>query len=274
MSDGEERPRIKDPDSPATPNQRAWLGEHGVDPNAANDTRLTKGKASEWIDQIKEQRAPAPPPPQLALPPPPPLPTLPPMVGQPVRAEVLVRSPADTSRALAPETGESPEFVPASEMASALLVTPVVSIEQAKQVWESFKAFKAFILQDEACYDDIEGSREMNRTGATRLAIPFGLSIEERSVDEKTFASDKGKSDTRFIVRVRVSKGQRFVDGVGSARLSEIPEFTREKRLKDGRVIPVKEVPLGQREHFAYTRAFTRADKRAIADLLGGTEAE
>jgi hypothetical protein len=61
-----------------------------------------------------------------------------------------------------------------------------------------------------------------------------------------------------------VGKGGRYVDGVGSASLSEIPERTK----KGG------EVPVGQRLHFAMTRADSRARKRAIADLLGGTEAE
>ena len=31
---------------------------------------------------------------------------------------------------------------------------------------------------------------------------------------------------------------------------------------------------LSRREHFALTKAWTRATKRAIADILGGTEAE
>ncbi|MGI0130641.1 MAG: hypothetical protein ACREEC_10910, partial [Thermoplasmata archaeon] len=152
-----------------------------------------------------------------------------------------------------------PEFVPALVMATALLVRPEVDIEAAKVVWQAYDQLKKFLLADPACYDEIEGSREMNRTGATRLAIPFGLSIEERGVDEKEF-----EEDARFIVRIRVSKGGRYVDGIGSSRLSEIPATT-----KNG-----KPVPLAQREHFALTRAWTRGAKRALADMLGGTEAE
>jgi len=168
--------------------------------------------------------------------------------------------PGETSRALAAEAEETPGLVPASQMATALLITPEVDIHKAEVVWKAFREFREFILKDPACADDIEGSREMNRTGATRLAIPFGLSIEERSIDEKWF--DDG--DCRFIVRIRVSKGQRFVDGIGSSRLSEIPEKTK----KGGAV------PLAQREHFAMTRAWTRGAKRALADILGGSEAE
>ena len=100
----------------------------------------------------------------------------------------------------------------------------------------------------------------MNRTGATRLAVPFGLSIEEREVAEGPVRlDDSGDMDYRFRVKVRVSKGARFVDGIGSCRLSEIAE---------------KAGDLSRREHFAMTKAWTRATKRAIADLLGGTEAD
>ena len=141
-----------------------------------------------------------------------------------------------------------------------LVVSPVIGLEQAKRIWNTFLEFRDTILRDPACYDQIEGSREMNRTGATRLAVPFGLSIEERGIEEgRVELADEATWDYRFRVRVRVSKGARFVDGVGSCRLSEISE---------------KAGDLSRREHFALTKAWTRATKRAIADILGGTEAE
>jgi hypothetical protein len=141
-----------------------------------------------------------------------------------------------------------------------LVVSPVVGLEQAKRIWNTFLEFRDTILGDPACYDEIEGVREMNRTGATRLAVPFGLSIEDRGIDEgRVELADEGAWDYRFRVRVRVSKGGRFVDGVGSCRLSEISE---------------KAGDLSRREHYALTKAWTRATKRAIADILGGTEAE
>jgi hypothetical protein len=141
-----------------------------------------------------------------------------------------------------------------------LVVSPVIGLEQAKRIWNTFLEFRDTILGDPACYDEIEGVREMNRTGATRLAVPFGLSIEDRGIDEgRVELADEGTWDYRFRVRVRVSKGGRFVDGVGSCRLSEISE-----RAGD----------LSRREHYALTKAWTRATKRAIADILGGTEAE
>ncbi len=141
-----------------------------------------------------------------------------------------------------------------------LVVSPEIGLDQAKRIWNTFLQFRDTILRDPACYDEIDGSREMNRTGATRLAVPFGLSIEERGVEEgRVELADEATWDYRFRVRVRVSKGGRFVDGVGSCRLSEISE---------------KAGDLSRREHFALTKAWTRATKRAIADILGGTEAE
>jgi len=141
-----------------------------------------------------------------------------------------------------------------------LVVSPVIGLDQAKRIWNTFLEFRDAILRDSACYDEIEGAREMNRTGATRLAVPFGLSIEERGIDEgRVELADEATWDYRFRVRVRVSKGARFVDGIGSCRLSEISE---------------KAGDLSRREHFALTKAWTRATKRAIADILGGTEAE
>jgi hypothetical protein len=154
---------------------------------------------------------------------------------------------------------EESEPTPASKVHD-LLVSPVIGLEQAKRMWNTFLEFRDTILGDPACYDEIEGVREMNRTGATRLAVPFGLSIEDRGIDEgRVELADEGTWDYRFRVRVRVSKGGRFVDGVGSCRLSEISE---------------KAGDLSRREHYALTKAWTRATKRAVADILGGTEAE
>lgn len=145
------------------------------------------------------------------------------------------------------------------------LIRAECDLVAARRLWNEYLAFRDLILSDPACCDEIAGRREMNRTGATRLAVPFGLSIEERVVEEgRVELADEGTWDYRFRVQVRVGKGSRFVDGIGSCRLSEIPEKSRQ-----GEVVPVS-----LREHFALTRAWTRAVKRAIADILGGTEAE
>ncbi len=146
------------------------------------------------------------------------------------------------------------------ESAGSSLVAPELGIEEAKRLWNSYLDFRDAILSDPACFDEIDGRREMNRTGATRLAVPFGLSIEEILTEEGRVENmDDGSFDYRFRVRVRVSKGSRHVDGIGSCRLSEIPTRSGDT---------------SRREHFALTKAWTRATKRAIADILGGTEAE
>lgn len=143
---------------------------------------------------------------------------------------------------------------------AALVVRPEIDLEQAKKLWNSYLSFRDTILSDPACFDEIEGHKEMNRTGATRLALPFGLSIEEREVEEgRVQDAVEGTWDVRYRVRVRVSKGARFVDGIASCRLSEISD---------------KAGDMSRREHFALTKAWTRATKRAIADILGGTEAD
>lgn len=145
-------------------------------------------------------------------------------------------------------------------VAGALVVRAEVGIEDAKKIWNSFLELRDLILSDPTCYDEIDGHREINRTGATRLALPFGLSIEDRGVEEgRVELADTGEYDYRYRVRVRVSKGARFVDGIGSCRLSEISEMSGD---------------VSRREHFALTKAWTRATKRAIADILGGTEAD
>lgn len=149
------------------------------------------------------------------------------------------------------------------------VMAPVMNLTQAKDVWNAYLDLKNFLLRDDACADNIGSSREMNRTGATRLATAFGLCLETVRIDEGSIRNvepEQGEPeyDYRFLVRARASRGARFADGIASCRLSEIPAETKKG----------ERVPLSQREHFALTKADTRARKRAIADLLGGTEAE
>jgi hypothetical protein len=174
-------------------------------------------------------------------------------------------SAAEIARRRSVAVPERPFEVEDPAVAEALVVRPVMDLEQAKKVWNAYLALKDFLLRDEACADDIAGSREMNRTGATRLATAFGLSLETIEIREgRVQEADTNEYDYRFLVRVRASRGARFTDGIASCRLSEIPAKTKKG----------EEVPYSQREHFALTKADTRARKRAIADLLGGTEAE
>jgi hypothetical protein len=145
-----------------------------------------------------------------------------------------------------------------------LVVRPEVKIQEAKDLWNDLLEFRGVILEDPECADDIDGSREMNRTGATRLAVAFGLSIREDAFTEgRVQDATTSEYDYRYLLRVTVFKGDRSVAGIGSCRISEIPATSKKGTP----------VPIGQREHFAIARAWTRATKRAIADILGGTEA-
>lgn len=165
----------------------------------------------------------------------------------------------DEQRGIVPGVFRYPTDVDPA-VAGALVVRAEVGIEDAKQIWNAFLELRDLILSDPTCYDEIDGHREINRTGATRLALPFGLSISELGVEEgRVELADSGEFDYRYRVRVRVSKGARFVDGIGSCRLSEISD---------------KAGDVSRREHFALTKAWTRATKRAIADMLGGTESD
>ncbi len=138
-----------------------------------------------------------------------------------------------------------------------LVVRAEVGIEDAKRIWNAFLELRDLILGDPSCYDEIDGHKEINRQGATRLALPFSLSIEDRGLEEgRVEIADSDGWDYRYRAHVRVSKGSRFVDGIGSCRLSEISE---------------KAGDLSRREHFAMTKAVTRAMKRGVSDMLGGT---
>jgi len=152
-----------------------------------------------------------------------------------------------------------PRNLPPAVPVGTALIRPEAELAEAKAIWNSFLDLRGTILEDPACYDEIDGSREMNRTGAMRLAVPFGLSMTLGSVEEgRVQNADDNAFDYRYRVVVRVGKGSRWVDGIGSCRLSEIPG----------------KLDASKREHFALTKAWTRASKRAIADILGGTEAE
>lgn len=162
---------------------------------------------------------------------------------------------------LAKRQGRLPALPPSAP--ADLVIAPEIPLEKAIELWTAADKIRASIMSNPACYDEIDGRKELNRTGLTRLAVPFGLPIEARSFDEGRIQdAETGDYDYRYRIQVRVSKGSRFVDGVGSCRVSEIPE------PKNGKMEP------GKKEHFALAKAWTRAAKRAIADILGGTEAD
>jgi hypothetical protein len=165
-----------------------------------------------------------------------------------------------------PEPREQPEGNLQLALQDAdLVVRPIVSLDAARELWNTFLQYRDVILSDPACYDEIAGKREMNRTGAHRLSLAFGLSVELIRVEEGPVHDPDGEGmDYRFRTVVRVSKGRRFADGIATCRVSEIADKTKKG----------DPVPYSQREHFASSKSFTRAAKRGISDLLGGTEAD
>jgi phage recombination protein Bet len=55
MTEGEQQERrVTNTEAPPTDAQKKWLIDHGVDPNAVNDPRITRGEASSWIDSVKK----------------------------------------------------------------------------------------------------------------------------------------------------------------------------------------------------------------------------
>ena len=186
------------------------------------------------------------------------------------------RTAGDILAERAKTPGLAAAAIPAEAIvAGPLVVAPEMSIDQAKALWTAALDLRDVILGDRECYDVIDESRQMNRTGATRLAMAFGLSVDMVELHEGRVEIGDGQFDYRYLVRVRVGKGTRHVEGIGSCRISEISEKSKDKGqpgTPDFR--PGKPVPMGQREHFALTKAWTRAAKRAIADILGGTDAD
>lgn len=175
----------------------------------------------------------------------------------------------ETGLELAKRRGLAPvaQVVPAEALRIEIISDPKSLWKQ----WDDFASLKNAILQDPACFDVIEGTKEMNRTGATRLGTAFGLTLEIVNVVQQPLE----EGDVRFQVRARAGRGSRYADGVGTARLSEIPKIVAERgKPGDPNYRPARDVPIGQREHFALARAETRGKKRAISDLLGGTEAD
>lgn len=146
--------------------------------------------------------------------------------------------------------GKPPEPAHTTAIAVPGDVVPEMDIVEAKRLWDKFQEFKTAIIEA-GDFDKIGDKKDLNRSGWMKLAAAFAVSVEQ--LEEQ---HDVVEGDPYWQFRVRASKGMRFADGVGIASLSE----TNDKDV------------LGKRMHNAMTKAYTRAAKRAIADLLGGAE--
>ena len=67
----------------------------------------------------------------------------------------------DGERGIAPSSYRYEAEDPA--IAASLVVRPELSIEEAAKVWNAFLELRDTILSDPACYDEIDGKKDMNR---------------------------------------------------------------------------------------------------------------
>lgn len=162
----------------------------------------------------------------------------------------------DGSRAIPPPvTGEIPVPANPGGMSMELAPTPIplaageLSLAEAKDLWDKFQAFKMAVIA-RGDYDEINGKKDLNRSGWSKIGTALGISVQ---------ILDREVTGTREALRisfwVRASKGSRYVDNVGSAESSDVQGGTGSF-------------------HMVETKAYTRAMKRAIADLVGGAETE
>ncbi len=238
------------PIGPATKSQRWFLVELGADPNAA-ERAMTYELADEWIRELRIAVRSGHVPDELRTAPPGGWPS----ESDDGKGSGQAEEESKVATKVDQADAEVPSFERADRVAASLLVRPEVPIDQMVRVYNAYREFHRYVMSDPDCYDVIDGAKAMNRNGAVRLGVAFGLDIEILSSDSR----DVGNDDALFVVRARAGKGARHVDAVGTSRLSEVSTKVKE---------------LGAREHQARARAETRAVKRAIYGLLGGSFGE
>ena len=169
---------------------------------------------------------------------------------------------------------EKAELVVREELAPDVL-RPVGSVEQILQAWQMFQELKRAIITEEDYYLDERGKPQLKIGGWRKLAIAYGLTTELLSEDRLADNVDPREWVARVVLRVR-ARGGRVATGIGYFSTREI----KHKYLEDNSVVhPTKTdksgapipVPL---EHITTTRAYTRALKRAVQDMIGPVEHE
>lgn len=140
------------------------------------------------------------------------------------------------------------------------IVTPVVSVEEAKAMWKLFQELKGAILTP-SDYVTLRMKRRdgsftekdmIIKSGWRKLATAFGLT-DEILVDERWVDPDDPKHIVwRVRVRISAPRTGRFTEAVGSAS-------SREREF-------------AHMEHDLRAQAHTRAKSRGISDLIGGGE--
>lgn len=161
------------------------------------------------------------------------------------------------------------------EEISPEVLRPVASPDQLVEAFKILQEVKRKLITAEDLYLDDRGDERLKISGWRKFGIAFGLTLE---IARETRQQDDLKPENftwRIGVKAR-ARGGREVIGVGSFSSREL----KFKVLEDGSIVhPTKTdksgtpvpVPL---EHLVYSRAHTRAIKRAIQDMIGPVEQE
>jgi len=169
---------------------------------------------------------------------------------------------------------EKTELAPREEISPEVL-RPVASPDQLVEAFRILQEVKRKLITAEDLYLDDRGDERLKISGWRKFGIAFGLTLE---IARETRQQDDLKPENftwRIGVKAR-ARGGREVIGVGSFSSREL----KFKVLEDGSIVhPTKTdksgapvpVPL---EHLVYSRAHTRAIKRAIQDMIGPVEQE
>lgn len=152
---------------------------------------------------------------------------------------------------------------------------PLGPVDQIVQAFKMLQELKRKLLTDDDYYVGDQGKRQLKADGWRKLAVSFGLEIhppmEERYVDK----IDGREWVTRVALVVTHPKG-RSVPGIGYFSSREIKHVWTD----DGRCIyPDVKTHKGEDvicpiEQLVTSRAYTRALKRAVQDMIGPIEPE
>jgi len=167
-------------------------------------------------------------------------------------------------KALAPREEKVPE-----------LVSPIAPVDAIVQRFKDLEELKRKLLSTEDYYLTERGTYELKIRGWRKLAVAFGLSTDPPVEELERDPQDPREIRVRMEVTVHHARG-RTVTGTGWFSSREV----KHKWLEDGSCVhptrvdksgaPIP-VPL---EHTVASRAYTRALKRAVQDMVGPIELE
>lgn len=176
------------------------------------------------------------------------------------------------TREVKAEVVQPSEIVPAEpvqeiqQTGTPLIVAPIVSVDEVVDNFQKIQKIKDKILTN----DDfmIVGKKKIPRKSAWRkIAVPFNLNVE--ILKEELVPLDIGEYEWRYIVRAEAPNG-RFCDGVGSCNSIEDYANNQLKSMASKMKKKLEDMLPVAISHFVRSMAMTRAESRAISDLVGG----